>query len=581
MNSFPLYLILSLIVLCHCEDVMYSHTNQENNLYFVFTTFRHGARKPLHGTDYFGNRNYSAGALTRYGAIQHLEIGRNYRKRYSNFVNISYDKNEFYIRSSDIGRTIVSTEKELEGFFNKTIDRSNIVIARGGGYFMNLFHLDPKEQAEMNKYVASCPKRKLGKNYRHIYYREIFPSIKKCHLMENISDSGMHRFCDSMISHYFEYSYGNETYNIISRCSKENIQKFYNFCVEYYDTFRGWNELGAYMFYMLFQHIFQYIDNYINGRSKIRMMMIGGHDVTVAPFMNFLSGLNIIPRTHFPHYACNVVMELRKYGQDFYLEFYYNDILKYNNTLEIFKSILDKSKYSNLYNYCGIPSYLNISLNNITNQTINNQTVKNETKIETVKNVTNNTINNQTLKNETIIENVKNETNNTINNQTLKNERIFENVKTDATPIVNNKTEESGDNATQKENQSLQNSTKEKETEKVEIIENNPNKNLLNNNDTLFNQNETNRKNQGKNFVQKSFNYLAQQDKNFYIMVICAIVVIVTLISFAIFVIIWRKKRRKSYIKFKEDVAKNVNPNNLSIMSTNPPEVKSEPQSSV
>jgi len=38
---------------------------------------------------------------------------------------------------------------------------------------MNLFHLDPKEQAEMNKYVASCPKKKLGKNYN-----EIFPNIK-------------------------------------------------------------------------------------------------------------------------------------------------------------------------------------------------------------------------------------------------------------------------------------------------------------------------------------------------------------------------------------------------------------------
>ena len=388
MNSFPLYLILSLIILCHCEDVMYSHTNQENNLYFVFTTFRHGARKPLHGKDYFGNRNYSAGALTRYGAIQHLEIGRNYRKRYSNFVNISFDKNEFYIRSSDIGRTIVSTEKELEGFFNKPIARSNIVIARGGGYFMNLFHLDPKEQAEMNKYVASCKKRNLGKNFGDIYHREIFPNIKKCDQMENIGDAGLGMFCDSMISHYFEYSYGNETYNIISRCSKENIQKFYDFCVEFYDSFRGWNELGAYMFYMLFQHIFQYMDNYINGRSKIRMMMIGGHDVTVAPLMDFLSGLNIIPRTHFPHYACNVVMELRKYGQDFYLEFYYNDILKYNNTLEKFKSILNNTKYSNLYNYCGVPSYLNNTINNATNQTI-----KNESKIENAKNETNNTIN--------------------------------------------------------------------------------------------------------------------------------------------------------------------------------------------
>ena len=591
MNSFLLYLILSLIVLCHCEDVMYNHTNQENNLYFVFTTFRHGARKPLAGKDYFGNSNYSAGALTRYGAIQHLEIGRNYRKRYSNFVNISYDKNELYIRSSDVGRTLISTEKELEGFFNKTIDRSNIVIARGGGYFMNLFHLDPKEQAEMNKYVASCPKRNLDKNYGEIYHKEIIPNVKKCDQMENLGDAGLWMFCDTTLSHYFEYSYCNETYNIISRCSKENIQKFYDFCVEYYNSFRGWNELGAYMFYMLFQHIFQYMDNYINGRSKIRMMMIGGHDVTVAPFMGFLSGLNIIPRTHFPHYACNVVMELRKYGQDFYLEFYYNDVLKYNNTLEIFKSILNNSKYSNLYNYCGIPSYLNISLNNATNQTINNQTVKNESKIENVKNETNQTINNQTVNNESKIENVKNETNNTINNQTLNNESKIEIVKNETNNTINNQTlnnetkienvKNETNNTINNQNektQSLQNSTIEKETEKVEIIENNPHKNLLNNNDSLAKQNETSRKNQGKNFIQKSINYLAQQDMNFYIIVICACVVIVTLIAFAIFVFIWRKNRQKRYTKFKEDVAKNVNPNNLSIMSSNMPESKSEPQ---
>ena len=579
MISLFLYLI-SLIVLCHCVDVMYNHTNQENNLYFVFTTFRHGARKPLFGKDYFGNSNYSAGALTRYGIIQHLGIGRNYRKRYSNFVNISFDKNELYIRSSGIWRTLVSTEKELEGFFNKTIDRSNIIIARGGGHFMNLFHLDPKEQAEMNKYVANCPKRKLGKNFGDIYYREILPNIKKCEQMENIVDSGIGIFCDTMISHYFEYYYGNETYNIISRCSKENIQKFYDFCVEFYDSFRGWNELGAYMFYMLFQHIFQYMDNYINGRSKIKMMMIGGHDVTVSPLMDFLNGLNIIPRTHFPHYACNIVMELRKYSQDFYLEFYYNDILKYNNTLEVFKSILDNSKYSNLYNYCGVPSYLNITINNETNQIINNQTVKNESKIKIVKNDTNNAINNQSVNNESKIEIVKNETKNTINNQTVNNESKIENIIDETNNIINNQNEKSV-NETQKENQSLQNSTKEKETEKVGIIENNPNKNLLNNNDTLIKPNETSRKKQGKIFVHKSFNYLAQKDMNFYIMVICALVVIVTLIGFAIFYFIWRKNRKKRYIKFKEAISQNANPNNISMVTSNDSEVKSEPQSNI
>ena len=541
MISFLLYSILSLITLCHCLNIMYNHTNKENNLYFVFTTFRHGARKPLYGIDFFGNRNYSAGSLTKYGIIQHLEIGRKYRKRYSNFVNMSFDKNEFYIYSSNIGRTIVSTEKELEGFFNKTIDRSNIVIPRGGGiymYYMNILDLDPIEEAEINKYIASCSKRKLGKNYRDIFYREIFPNIKKCHRMENITNTRLGMFCDSMLSHYLEYTYGNETYNIISRCSKENIQKFYDFCVEYYDSFRGWNELFAYIFYMLFQHIFQYMDNYINDRSKIRMMMIGGHDVTVAPLMDFLNGMKIIPRTHYPHFACNVVIELRKYGQDFYLEFYYNDVLKYNNTLEKFKSILDNAKYSNLYNYCGIPSYLN-NTNNVSNQTINNQTLKNESKIE----------------------NAKNETNSNVNNQTEKNS-----------------------NETQKENQSLQNSNKEKEreSEKVVIFENNPSKNLSNmaknrtnlltNNNTLIELNE--RKNQGKNFLQKSFNYLMQQDINLYIFVICAFVIIVILVAFAIFIFIGRKKENKRYINFKETVSANENPNNISVITSNESEVK-------
>ena len=209
---------------------------------------------------------------------------------------------------------------------------------------MNILDLDSIEQEEINKYIASCSKRKLGKDFKDIYYHKIFPNIKKCHLMENITDSGIGIFCDSMIRNYFEYTFGNETYNIIIICSKENIQKFYDFCVELFDSFKGWNELSAYIFYMIFQHIFQYMDNYINGRSKIRMMMIGGHDVTVAPLMDFLSGLKIIPRTKFPHFAFNIVIELRKYGQDFYLEFYYNDILKYNNTLEKFKSILDNSK---------------------------------------------------------------------------------------------------------------------------------------------------------------------------------------------------------------------------------------------
>ena len=243
----------------------------------------------------------------------------------------------------------------------------------------------------MKKYLERCPKRNLAENYIDIYNNEIFPNIKKCHLMENVSDSGIYRFCDSMISHYFEYIYNNETNNVISRCSNENIKKFYDFCIEYYDSFRGFNEYSAFMIYKLFQHIFKNMYNVIKYKRKLKMMMIGGHDVTVGQFMNFLDRLQIIPRTHYPHYACNIVIELRKYNQDFYLEFYYNDILKYNNTLEKFKNILDNSIYSNLYNYCGKPSK---TINAKAKIIIQNKTQKNESKnIENSKIESNFTLN--------------------------------------------------------------------------------------------------------------------------------------------------------------------------------------------
>ena len=38
---------------------------------------------------------------------------------------------------------------------------------------MSILGLDLKEQEEINKYIASCSKRKLAKNYYEIYYHEI------------------------------------------------------------------------------------------------------------------------------------------------------------------------------------------------------------------------------------------------------------------------------------------------------------------------------------------------------------------------------------------------------------------------
>ena len=79
--------------------------------------------------------------------------------------------------------------------------------------------------------------------------------------------------------------------------------------------------------------------------------------------------------------------------------------------------------------------------------------------------------------------------------------------------------------------------------------------------------------------MQKSFNYLAQQDMNFYIIVICVFVFILALIGFAIFIFIWRKNRKNRYIKFKENAPQKEIPHNISVMSSYDSDVIIEPQS--
>lgn len=358
-NILNIILILSTNVYIYSvgsnEEKLYNHSSLEQNLYFVFSTFRHGARSPFSKNDYFGNNISYPGALSKYGAIQHLEIGKKYRQRYSNFLNMSFDKNQMHIRSSDIERTIVSTLKELEGLFGKAIGRSNIHIIKNGNNYWNLFQLNDSEHKELDKYFQYCNKKRFLQYYGNILRNDIFPFLKECYGKSNVPELG--NFCDSVFTAYFEYIYNNDTENKIGKCGKDKADKMHQFCYDCYNTFKGWNENAAYMFYIFFQNIFKYMMNFIRGKSDLRMIMVGGHDVTVDKLMNFLDGLNIIPRSIFPHYAFNIVIELRKYKDDFFIEFYYNDILKYNDTLITFDNILKNSKFSDLYNFCGVPPW--------------------------------------------------------------------------------------------------------------------------------------------------------------------------------------------------------------------------------
>lgn len=534
-----------------CEEISYNHSNTENNLYFVFSTFRHSARTTFNFIDYFYNWITPA-SITEYGKKQSILIGQNYRKRYSNYLNMSFDKNEFYIRISDSERVKITTQKQLEGLFNKTIETDNFDLVKQGKLFKNLyFENEDRDKAE--KYFKFCSRRKLDndqdidKMHRKKFEDEIFPILKDCFgaIFKPIS---LHYFCDSVFSAYYEYEFGNKKDNKIGKCGSETAKKMFEFCDDWYKTFKYSNEEGSYMLYFLYNHIFEFMYKAINGTSPLKMMMIGGHDITIIPFMDFLDKLKIIPYTEYPHFGFNIVIELRKYNDDFYLEFYYNDVLKYNDTLKNFKNILDNSKYSNLYNYCGNPPWdMRISNNTLNDTKMINEANNNMTK---KGNATQFPKNKNDTKNDDKEINKKEDK----DNITIDDKEISKTVDKNDTKINDKEIKLTKDKNDTKIDEKQINKAEDKNNIKIDEKEiNKKDNNSKSKNNIIINNQILKSENTFKKKLQKLLKQ--EDDLSFYIILGSILVIALVIIFFIFFLIVYMRKRnkRKHFIKLKDE----------------------------
>ncbi|KAM7176663.1 prostatic acid phosphatase-like [Macrochelys suwanniensis] len=101
--------------------ILLHQTAAERTLKFVVAIFRHGDRTPVEnfptGLHKESEWPQGFGQLTKIGMQQQYELGQYVRKRYSNFLNATYNRHEIVIQSTDYDRTIMSTQVYLAGLF--------------------------------------------------------------------------------------------------------------------------------------------------------------------------------------------------------------------------------------------------------------------------------------------------------------------------------------------------------------------------------------------------------------------------------------------------------------------------------
>jgi hypothetical protein len=367
----------------------YNHTSNEKNLFFIFLNLRHGARSPLSlnkkHNDILGGKWKSNSELTSLGIKQHYIIGNLNKERYSSFIKEEYDPKEIKIYSTPFPRTIMSVASELLGFYNnnsyplnynfsdidfenKDIEDINKIIIppiqlfsfnEKNNHFDSTFknHFECKYMRNQVKENWGIPHKEINSiitNFTQEYSEIIEKEFKNINLNLLKTPKYFDNFCDVFLSIYFDES----RYYLLQKISKygKNINKIKEICDDFlYKQFIYIRNGGiaeknpSISISPIINQIINWMKSrtYINNNFKTnynepKLVIYSAHDSNLFQMQAFLKiCFNIeVEKTEF---ASTQLMELRKYGNEFYVEIYYNDKLKMNITLKEFEQRINEN----------------------------------------------------------------------------------------------------------------------------------------------------------------------------------------------------------------------------------------------
>lgn len=394
---------------------LFTFVNSQN-LIFVFSHFRHGARAPLVDNNISVLKHYwkNGGELTNVGKRQQYTLGLYNRHKYKNFLSNYYNPSEIFVISSNFNRTILSANSQLQGLYPPG-SQPDFPMEKFNKSIPPISELESKEQLKRYAYELSnetvkekvtnipvhvfnekekililpnsnkCPKIKklkndedklksIAKEFNEKYGKYIYKYIKKDKdYFNNFLQCST--FCDTFIAEYFDkrdfQEFKNQTgikiNDLYSGCQNIHFNLYYTYIF-------GTNKINIAFATSspLVKYILSFLKNRVNyhlnqrkkifSKEPIKMLMVSLHDSTLSGMQVFLKNIfKDVPYLISPNYASNLVFEIYQNEtkntlsySDYYVEYRFNDSLLMTVNLNEFVNTLENNIWDSkkIEDYC-------------------------------------------------------------------------------------------------------------------------------------------------------------------------------------------------------------------------------------
>lgn len=290
----------------------------------VILLFRHGDRSPANvypTYPYVSAWPQGLGQLTTLGMQEQYELGTFVKQRYiPGYLSAAYRRNETYIRSTDIDRTIMSALAQLSAIFppsgdqvwNSSIPWQPIPVHTWPTEYDNILRSYGIKCPAYDKSVVKFRKSDDFVNMSRTY-RDVFDEISQATKSEvNLSNIWM----------YFDAQNCDRIHNItLPEWAKKYstlLAQLNNYDMKIRYAREGILPYMGGRLWWLFWHL---VSGKVDKNEGTKVFWLSSHDVTLATFLASLKVWNGLQ----PPYASMVISELMRDGDRWYFNFYFKN----------------------------------------------------------------------------------------------------------------------------------------------------------------------------------------------------------------------------------------------------------------